>query len=108
MKLEFFPGCPSPVADFVDYSPGFAPAVCGSGVSPARAAKPRALRTSNMQRSTFMYRTKRVYERLQNVHSEVPAAAEKNKSKRFSAEINTQVVHPFLCLLAGVSTKKRN
>lgn len=62
-------------------------------------AKPRALRTSNMQKGTFMCsmsRTKCVYERLLNVHFESRATSKKNEYKHFSKKINMQLVHPFL------------
>lgn len=95
------------VADFVDYSPGFAPAVCGSGVSPARAASCQTRNIKHAERH-FHVQDKVCLWELQNVHSEPAAASEKNKSKHFSLETNTQVVHLFLCLLAGVSTKKHN
>lgn len=99
-----------PVADFVDYSPGFAPADCGSGVSPARAASCQTKSSQNIKSAErhFHVQDKVCLWELQNVHSEPPAASEEKKPKHFFLEINTQVVHPFLYLLAGVSPKKHN
>lgn len=87
-----------------DYSPGFALClqlfVAYGYLEPELVlAKPRALRTSNRQKGTFMCimsNTKCVYERLLNVHFEPVATSKNNEYKCFFKKINMQPVHPFL------------